>query len=147
MKKPMSKEVFEATMCFTKANVELYEYKIHKLIYNLKLINMPKIYSYDRKNKIMIMEKIHNMNISDFYGENPENVPPDIFNKIQEAVKKLYYFGISYPDITGYNFIYYNNKIYVIDFEHAKFFTNSSKIDPFIHKFISGSCEWNPEFK
>jgi tRNA A-37 threonylcarbamoyl transferase component Bud32 len=107
IKNPMTQEEFEKTMCFTKHNVSEKEYKTHKLIYNLKIVNVPKIYSYDKKNKIMVMEKIFGMNISDEYGEEAKNVPPDIFKTTQEIIKKLYYFGIEYPDITVYNFIIY----------------------------------------
>ena len=148
-KNPITKDEFEKTMCFIKYNVEEKEYKTHKLIYNLKIVNVPKIYRYDRKNKIMVMEKIFNMNISDEYGEDPRNVPINLFIIMQKIIKKLYYFGIEYPDITGYNFIFYNNKMYIIDFEHCKFFSNKNKngIDPFIVKFKNGLCEWNPKYK
>jgi tRNA A-37 threonylcarbamoyl transferase component Bud32 len=148
-KNKMTKEEFEKTMCFTKHNVDFKEYKTHKLIYDLKIVNVPKIYRYDKKNKIMVMEKIFNMNISDQYGEEAKNIPKNLFNAMQEIIKKLYYFGIEYPDITGYNFIYWNNKMYITDFEHCKFFSNNNtrKIDPFIKEFIYGLCEWNPKYK
>ena len=151
MKKPtkMTNEEFEKTYCFSKHNVEEHEYKMHKMIYNLKLIHVPKIYSYDKENKIMVMEKIFNMNIADEYGEDPCNIPRHIFEKIQEIIRKLYYAGIEYPDITGYNFIKYKNKIYLIDFEHSKFFSNETmnQVDPFVIQFINGLCDWNPNYK
>ena len=149
MKKPMTEEEFESTMCFTKYNVEENEYKMHQMIYNLNMIDVPKIYKYDRKTKIMVMEKIMNMNIADEYGEDAKNVPKKLFKIMQEIIKKLYYSGIEYPDITGYNFIFCNNKMYLIDFEHSNFFTNETmhQIDPFVIKFIKGACEWNPNYK
>jgi tRNA A-37 threonylcarbamoyl transferase component Bud32 len=149
MKKPMTEEEFENTLCFKKNNVEENEYKMHQIIYDLNIINVPKIYKYDKQNKTMIMEKINNMNISDAYGEDAINVPKNIFKLMQEIIKKLYYSGIEYPDITGYNFILYKKKMYLIDFEHCNFFTNETmeKIDPFIVKFIKGACEWNPKYK
>lgn len=149
IKNPMTDEEFEKTMCFTKKNVGEKEYKIHQLIYNLKIVNVPKIYKYDKKNKIMVMEKIFSMNISDEYGEDPKDVPIEIFKTIQKIIKKLYYFGIEYPDITGYNFMSYNNKMYIIDFEHCSFFSNKNtkNIDPFVKEFINGLCEWNPNYR
>ena len=149
MKKPMTEEEFENTMCFKKINVEENEYKMHQIIYNLDIINVPKIYKYDKETKTMIMEKIHNMNISDQYGEDAANVPKKVFKIMQEIIKKLYYSGIEYPDITGYNFIFHKNKMYLIDFEHSNFFTNETmhQIDPFVIKFIKGACEWNPKYK
>jgi tRNA A-37 threonylcarbamoyl transferase component Bud32 len=149
IKNPMTDEEFVKTMCFTKNNVEEKEYKVHKLIYNLKIVNVPKIYSYDKKNKIMVMQKIFGMNISDEYGEDAKNVPPEIFKRAQEIIKKLYCYDIAYPDITGYNFMLYNDKMYIIDFERCYFFSNkgTKKLDPFIKEFINGLCEWNPDYK
>jgi len=149
MKKPITEEEFKNTMCYTKHNVEENEYKMHQMIYNLNIIDVPKIYNYDRKTKIMVMEKIMNMNISDEYGEDAKNVPKKLFKTMQEIIKKLYYAGIEYPDITGYNFIFCNNKMYLIDFEHSKPFSNETmhQVDPFVIKFIKGSCEWNPIYK
>jgi len=154
MRKPkgISQEEFETKLCYKKHNVELHEYKMHKIIYNSKVIRVPKIYSYNKETKIMIMQKIHNMTISDYYGENAADVPVHIMSMIQDEIKKLYYYGVYYPDITGYNFIMYNNNIYVIDFEHAEFFNANAKskknieINPYVHDFMNGLCKWNTEF-
>ena len=145
----LSKEEFEKNYCFTKHNVEEHEYKMQKMIYNLNIINVPKIYSYDKENKTMVMEKIFNMNIADEFGEDAKDVPQDILEKIQEIIRKLYYAGVEYPDITGYNFIKYKDKIYLIDFEHSKFFSNETmeQLDPFVIQFINGLCDWNPNYK
>jgi len=143
MRAKMSKEEFEEKWCFTKKNVELGEYIIHKMVYNAGIINVPKIYSYDKKEKIMVMQKICNMSISDFYGDEAVNVPPEVMTTIQKQIKELYNYGVCYPDITGYNFIEYYGKIFVIDFGHAEL----NKKSEFVEKFINGLCEWNPDFK
>jgi hypothetical protein len=85
------------------------------------------------------------MNISDFYGENASDISEDLFDKIREIIKKLANHYIEYPDITGYNFIEYNNKLWIIDFEHSKIIKND--LDSFVQKFINGSNEWNPNFR
>ena len=36
---------------YTKENVSLCEYKIHKYVYNLNIVNIPKIKSYNKKTK------------------------------------------------------------------------------------------------
>ena len=82
---------------------------------------------------------------SDFYGENKENVPELIFKKIRNTLTILYNVGIIYPDITGYNFIHSNNKIWIIDFEHAYFINKEP--NKFVEKFLEGCNEWNEEFK
>jgi tRNA A-37 threonylcarbamoyl transferase component Bud32 len=145
----MTKEEFEKTLSFIKHNVEECEYRIHKIIYNSEIVSVPKIYRYDKRNKIMVMQKIFNMSIADEYGEDPANVPHHMFTLMQDIIRKLYYAGIEYPDITGYNFIFYNNKMYLRNFKYCRIFTNTTMkdVDPFIIKFINGLCEWNPDYK
>ena len=143
------------TKFYTKSNVSLHEYNMQKHIYNLGILNVPKIISYDEIKKIMIMEKIEALNISDFYGEEPFNIDNSLFDKIRTIIKTLYENNIIYPDITGYNFIQDENDIiWIIDFEHAKFrfYKDENNFeheytDNFVYKFINGLNEWNPEFK
>lgn len=130
---------------YLKDNVTLHEYAMHKYIQELEVFNVPKIIAYDIDRKIMIMEKINPLNISDFYGEKSENVPEKIFNEIRNIIKKLVKCNIEYPDITGYNFIEWDNKIWIIDFEHTR--TITGKLNDFVSKFINGLNEWNPDFK
>jgi tRNA A-37 threonylcarbamoyl transferase component Bud32 len=130
---------------YIKHNVPLHEYTMHKYVYDLNIVNTPEIINYDTEKRILTMRKINNMNISDMYGENASNVDEDIFDKIRTIIKILAENNIEYPDITGYNFIEYNDKIWIIDFEHAKI---SKKIEnKFINKFIRGLNKWNPDFK
>ena len=130
---------------FVKKNVSLHEYAMHKYIQELEGLNVPKIIAYDVERKILVMEKINHMSISDFYGEDAKDVPPDIFNKIRNIIKKLAKYNIEYPDITGYNFIYYQEKMWIIDFEHTR--TITDKLNDFVSKFINGLNDWNPYFK
>jgi tRNA A-37 threonylcarbamoyl transferase component Bud32 len=134
---------------FVKDNVSLTEYKMYKYVCDLNIVNIPKLYSYDKENQIMITQRIPNETIAYNYGENPDDCPTELFNKIRETIHKLYYdAGIEYPDITGYNFIEYQNKIWIIDFEHAKFIgpNNTKEKDPFVEKFIYGLNGWNPKY-
>ena len=91
------------------------------------------------------MEKIPEMNLSDMYGEMASNIPSYIFKEIRDILSILLDYNIEYIDITGYNFIQWKNKIWIIDFEHCNF--AQKKINPFLNKFINGINEWNPEFK
>ncbi len=131
---------------YIKQNVKEHEYKMHKLVYELKIVNTPKIISYDKKTKTMVMEKIDNMNLSDMYGEDDNMIDEYYFDEIRTIIKKLAENNIEYPDITGYNFIEHDNKIWIIDFEHSSIFKKLMK-DPFVNKFIAGLNKWNPEFK
>jgi len=134
------------TKVYVKQNVEEHEYKMHKHIYELNIVNTVKIISYDKKTKVMVMEKIDNMNLSDMYGEEDHMIDEYYFDEIRTIIKTLADNHIEYPDITGYNFIEYDNKIWIIDFEHASIFKKNIK-SSFVNKFIKGSNKWNPDFK
>ena len=131
---------------YIKENVSLNEYQIHQHVYDLNIVNIPKIISYNEKTKQMTMVKVGKMNVSDFYGDLAENIDDELFSKIRKIIKTLYDNNILYIDITGYNFIEdeENDKLWIIDFEHA---TLNPKIkNDFVEKFLKGVNEWNPEF-
>lgn len=129
---------------FVKENVSMTEYKIHLYAYNLGL-NVPRIYSYNSETKILKIQRINNMCVSDFYGEKEKDVPHYIFDELRKMIKILYEHDIEYLDITGYNVIEYNNKVWLIDFGHAK--SNLHIKDKYLLRFINGKNQWNKEFK
>ena len=134
------------TKVYIKKNVKEHEYNMHKHVYELNIVNTPKIISYDNKTEVMIMEKIDNMNLSDMHGEEDRMIDEYYFDEIRTIIKTLAENNIEYPDITGYNFIEYDNKIWIIDFEHSSIFKKNMK-STFVNKFISGANRWNPDFK
>jgi tRNA A-37 threonylcarbamoyl transferase component Bud32 len=115
---------------------------MHKMVYGLDIVNVPRIIEYNYNTGDMMMEHLRELSISDMYGENFEDVPPYIIQEIRNIIKVLVNNGIYYPDITGYNFIEYEGKLWIIDFEHASF-----THDDFVEEFISGRNSWNPEFR
>jgi tRNA A-37 threonylcarbamoyl transferase component Bud32 len=129
---------------YTKENVSLKEYKIHTYVYDLGIVNIPKIIHYNIENKQMIMMKVGEMNVSDFYGSLAKNVSTKLFAQIREIIQKLYDHDILYIDITGYNFIETYDKMWILDFEHATY--NSKEKNEFVERFLGGEDEWNPEF-
>ena len=75
-----------------------------------------------------------------------KKISKKIFNEIRDIVKNLYDNGVIYPDITGYNFIEWDNKIWIFDFGDAYF--KEGNIDSlFVNKFILGHNGWNPDFR
>lgn len=130
---------------YIKKDVSLKEYEMHKHVHSLGIVNIPKILAYDRDTKLMIMEKVNYMNVSDYYGEKETDITPELFKKIRKIIKTLYDNNIVYPDITGYNFIEFDKKIWIIDFEHSNF--KPLLTDDFVIKFINGLDKWNPRFK
>lgn len=129
---------------YIKSNVSPHEYYMHKYVYELGIVNIPKIIAYDHERRVLVIEKIKNMCISDWYGAESNRIAPELFDKIRDIIKKLADNNIEYSDITGYNFIEYNNQIWIIDFEHSKVIT--SKLNKFVINFINGLNEWNPEY-
>lgn len=131
---------------FTKQNVSEKEYKIQSILYNANIVNVPRPYTYDNNTQTLKMRNIPNLSIADMYGEEFYKVPKDISEQIRNIITTLYQYGLEYPDITGYNFIEYQNKVWIIDFEHAQFNNDKQTYDPFILKFIEGVNSWNPRF-
>jgi len=130
---------------YIKHGVSVKEYEMHKHVHSLGIVNVPKILAYDRDTQVMLMERVNHMNVADYYGEKDRDTSPDLFKRIRVIIKTLYDNNVVYPDITGYNFIEYNEKIWIIDFEHSNF--KPLLHDEFVVKFIQGTNKWNPRFK
>ena len=137
---------------FTKSNVEKNEFVLARLADKGLRIRTPSILSYDEETKVMKMSKMPFSNVADYYGDNDDETPISIYDKIREIIKKLHDSGICYPDITGYNFLQEeerneNVNIWVIDFGHAYVKSPDQLDDPFVIKFLNGYNGWNPNFK
>ena len=136
-------------MSYIKHNVSFKEFMMHEYIYNLSIssngiLNVPKINDYDVDNQIMSMENIPHMCIADFYGDKPHNISTDLFEQIRNVIRFLYVNHIIYPDITAYNFIEYDDKLWIIDFEHSDFKSHEPNV--FVDEFVSDDeyNKWNP---
>jgi tRNA A-37 threonylcarbamoyl transferase component Bud32 len=93
------------------------------------------------------MEDLQEMCIADKYGEDPKDIPPRIWVSVRTIIHTLYHKeGIEYIDITPYNFIEKDDKVYIIDFGHASY--KSKRMNWFVKQFLEeGTNEWNPDFK
>ncbi len=132
---------------YVKQNVTPNEFYIQEMVFNKKIVNVPQPYDYNYNNKTLIMHKIPEMSISDMYGEKFSDIPLYIIEQIRDIITTLYTNNIEYPDITGYNFIEHQDKVWIIDFGHASYNSNHTTYDPFILKFINGHNDWNPSYK
>jgi len=130
---------------YIKHQVGLKEYQMHKHVQSLGIVNVPKILAYDRDTQIMLMERVNYMNVADYYGEKDTDTSAELFGRIRQIIKTLYDNNVVYPDITGYNFIEHDGKVWIIDFEHSNF--KPLLQDDFVVKFINGKNKWNPRFK
>jgi tRNA A-37 threonylcarbamoyl transferase component Bud32 len=94
----------------------------------------------------MIMEKIPFMNVADTYGTTIRVLPHFVRQRIIDILRKLYDAGIQYVDITPYNFIETNDRMWVIDFGDA--FDDPRPIHHHLKQiFETGRLRWNPDFK
>lgn len=94
------------------------------------------------------MEDLQEMCLADMYGDDPDAIPTHIWESIRTILQTLYYEEcIEYVDITPYNFIEKNGKVYIIDFGHAEFTMRRPKMNWFVKEFLDGKNGWNPDFK
>ena len=143
--------------------IELNEYETHDEV--LKEVELQKIassygfapkiidVSCDTESCEINMEDLGKENtLVEIYGEQAEDVPENIWGQIRAILSILYYReNIEYVDVTPYNFILVDNKVYIIDFGHARKRDNEyeeldEEINYFLEDFLNGVNEWNDEF-
>ena len=99
----------------------------------------PKINSikYNKNSVVITMNKIDGETLYEKYSDDPKKIP------------LFYEEGIEYVDISPYNFIIKNNKVYIIDFGDAYWCNKDCKITNwFLYDFIiDGYNGYNPDFK
>lgn len=128
-------------MSFTKTASSLLEIKLQKIASSHGFT--PKVLSQNGLE--FEMEKIDAPCLADIYGEEVENLPNWIWEEIVRILTVLYRCeGIEYVDITPYNFIEKNGKVWIIDFGHA-YFTKPQ--NSFLEDILDGVRSWNPDFK
>ena len=147
MKISTQESIEQPTNMFVKNDVSYGEYLIHNMVYNIGGFNVPQIFEYNADEKCLTMQKLEGMSVSDMYGERFENVPQFITDEIRNIISKLYSLNIYYPDITGYNFMYINKKVWIYDFGHAICSANIPDKVKFIKSFIKGKKSWNPDYR
>ncbi len=99
------------------------------------------------KNSIT-MEHLGEMCIADKYGEQIRMIPKWIREDIVEILWNLYTdLGIQYIDVTPYNFVEKDGRVWIIDFGHAR--ENVDTMDPYLEKLFNTwkLSRWNPRFK
>ena len=133
---------------YVKHNVNEREHFMQQYVYQLNIVNVPKIINYDETNKIMIMKTVQGMNLSDKYGDNADDIPNESFEQVVKIVRNLVLHNIEYPDLTGYNFVEDNDgKVWIIDFGHSHLTTSTLINNIHIQNICNGDKTWNPDFK
>ena len=106
----------------------------------------PEVYDTDYKTYIE-MEDLEDMNIGDLYGNEIENIPPNIIAGMYSIVWFLYYVcDIEYLDLWPRNFVERGDRVFILDFGDAK--NKQKRCDKYLAKILkSGTItHWNPEF-
>lgn len=105
----------------------------------------PKILDTNFKTYIK-MENLDEMCIADMYGEDFDKIPKDIIDEIYNILMRLYLeCDIEYIDVTPYNFIKKDDKLWIIDFGDARLVeTNWFIKEVMINKKL---VRWNPDFR
>ena len=106
----------------------------------------PTVISTDYKTFIK-MKHLNALSIADKYGENIDDIPTDIRKKIIDIVWMLYdTCGIQYLDVTPYNFVEANGRVWVIDFGDAD--SSSEFLDEYLEElFDTWELKWNEAFR
>ena len=96
------------------------------------------------------MTKIDGKTLFEKYSDNVKDIPQNIWQQIRHIISTLFYEeGIEYIDISPYNFIINNNKVYIIDFGHAYWCNKDCKIKNwFLQDFLVYEInDFNPDFR
>jgi len=100
---------------------------------------------YNRDSCEITMDKISGELLADKYGDDPRAIPPGIWKQIHKILLLLYKSeGIEYIDITPYNFIECDDKVFIIDFGDAHY--RGKEQNWFLKEFLGGDFSWNPDF-
>jgi tRNA A-37 threonylcarbamoyl transferase component Bud32 len=94
------------------------------------------------------MEHLDEMCIADKYGEQIRMIPKWIREEIVEILWSLYNeLGIHYVDVTPYNFVEKDGRVWILDFGHAR--ENVDVLDPYLERLFDTwkLSRWNPRFK
>jgi len=87
--------------------------------------------------------------IAHIYGEDPEDIPESVWDKIRHMVRTLLEEeGIEYVDITPYNFLEKDGRLYMIDYGDARYLLENGQIDWFLQEFLEDHVNnWNSDFR
>lgn len=130
------------TMSFKKRASSLLEIQLQRVAATHGFT--PKVLS--QNGLVFEMENLNAPCLADVYGEAFHELPQWIQDEVRRIVAVLYEReGIEYVDITPYNFIEKNGKLWIIDFGHAYY---TEPMNYFLKEFLLGNeSTWNPDFK
>ncbi|MCD4784019.1 MAG: serine/threonine protein kinase [Candidatus Eremiobacteraeota bacterium] len=109
-----------------------------RILAGLKHPNLPRVFDYfDEENKhYLVMEYLEGLNLNELFEKNPEISPKKVLDwgiQLCDVLESLHREGIIYRDLKPGNVLVdKNNRIYLIDFGIARFFTGGKIHDTVI---------------
>lgn len=99
---------------------------------------------------LLEMDKVPGKSLYEIYGDEPSNIPNNVWTQIRHMVRELYYKeGIVYVDITPFNFMMDEEEnVLIIDFGDA-YYEEEGQIRNWFHEQFLDDCinSWNSDFK
>ena len=127
---------------YVKKGVKKHEVEMQSLALDAG-VRAPKIVAFDEASGVLHMELLDGMDVSNYNGEGDECTPSEEYEQIRDIMRQLAAINISYPDLTGYNFIRDGTHISVIDFGDCE----RGPPCEFMQQFLDGHDGWNPDFR
>lgn len=109
-----------------------------RILAGLKHPNLPRVFDYFEENKkhYLVMEYLEGLNLNEIFERNPEISPGKVLDwaiQLCDVLESLHREGIIYRDLKPGNVLVdKNNRVYLIDFGIARFFTGGKIHDTII---------------
>lgn len=109
----------------------------------------PKVFHTDNKTFID-MEDLECMNVGDTYGDNVNDIPPNILAQMWSIVWYLHtILGIDYVDVWPRNFVEVNGRVWIIDFGDAYWHDYDEETNWYLEEILNEGriTDWNCDFE
>ncbi len=130
-------------------NIE-QEIRIQRQAYNIGHeyripIFVPEIYEFFVYDEVyyILMERLEGVPLANVYGEDYDDLPEDIKKEVHHILKMLFLNDIHYVDVTPYNFLLCDERIYLVDFGHASIVPVNYYLKEFL---VNRMNSWNTDF-
>lgn len=99
------------------------------------------------------MENLNEMSVGDMYGDEIENIPPNVLSDMWKILHTLYHkCDIEYVDVWPRNFIEKDGRVWIIDFGDAREICHDDEQyehDEYLDEILRAGriTHWNPDFE
>lgn len=107
---------------FVKRDVTVQEALLQSEAFDMLPNNVPRVLNYQLEGPnvgTLTMRAIQGDNLANLFGDDGADMTNALWYQVRRLLRVLYEGGVILPDITGYNFMLDNGKVWVFDFGHA----------------------------